>query len=233
MQISRFPVLLFSVLALFFGGLQAESKDERVFEMRTYYAAPGKLDDLHARFRDHTCALFEKHGMTNIGYWVPVENEGEVLIYLLAYPDREARSASWKAFKNDPAWQAAYQASTAKGKLVQKIDSVFLTTTVYSPPFSETLEGKEIVELRTYTTNPGKLPNLDARFRDHTVRLFTKHGITNLPYFHLMDDQEGNEVTLTYFVAFDSVDQREAAFASFREDPDWQKAAKESQVDGR
>src|SRR4029453_1499633 len=74
------------------------AKDSRVFELRTYYAAPGKLNDLQARFRDHTMALFEKHGMVNIGYWVPLENAENKLIYLLAYPSREARAKSWKEF---------------------------------------------------------------------------------------------------------------------------------------
>src|SRR6476469_2737431 len=79
----------------------AANNDTRVFEMRTYYANPGKLDALNARFRDHTVKLFEKHGITNIGYWVPVENTENKLIYVLAYPSREAREASWKDFNND------------------------------------------------------------------------------------------------------------------------------------
>ena len=73
---------------------RAAEKDPRVFEMRTYYAAPGKLDELHKRFREHTTALFEKHGMTNLGYWTPLENADNKLVYVLAYPSREAREAS-------------------------------------------------------------------------------------------------------------------------------------------
>ena len=75
------------------------AEDTRVFEMRTYYANPGKLTDLHARFRDHTCKLFEKHGMENIGYWVPLTNVEEKLVYVLAYPSRSARDASWTTKK--------------------------------------------------------------------------------------------------------------------------------------
>src|SRR5215217_2848308 len=81
----------------------AAEADSRVFEMRTYYAAPGKLDALHARFRDHTMKLFEKHGMTNLGYWTPIgaapgaeANPENQLIYVLAYPSKEARDQSWK-----------------------------------------------------------------------------------------------------------------------------------------
>src|SRR5213595_1142897 len=83
----------------------------RVFEIRTYTASDGKLDALHARFRNHTTKLFEKHGMTNVGYWTPVENTENKLVYMLAYPSREAREASWKAFMADPDWQAAHAES--------------------------------------------------------------------------------------------------------------------------
>ncbi len=107
--------------------------DARIFEMRTYFANEGKLEALHARFRDHTCKLFEKHGMTNIGYWVPVgENPERKLVYILAYPSKEAREASWKAFQADEDWKKAKADSEKNGVLVAKVDSVFLTGTDYS-----------------------------------------------------------------------------------------------------
>src|SRR5438093_9539429 len=86
-------------------------RDTRCYEMRTYYAAPGKVEELHARFRNHTCKLFEKHGMVNLGYWVPLDNPENRLIYILAYPGREAREKSWHDFMADPDWQAAHKAS--------------------------------------------------------------------------------------------------------------------------
>src|SRR6516162_10538710 len=110
-----------------------DNKDTRVFELRTYYAAPGKLDALHARFRDHTCKLFEKHGMTNIGYWVPVANPDNKLIYIIAFPSQEAHAKAWKEFIADPEWQKAYKESEVSGKLVEKIESVLLSATDYSP----------------------------------------------------------------------------------------------------
>ena len=118
-------------------GGNSVAKNSRVFEMRTYYAAPGKLEDLQARFRDHTVKLFEKHGMTNIGYWVPVDEKtgqptGNTLVYILAYPSLEARTKSWDGFRNDPAWAAARNESEKNGKLVEKVDSVFLKATDYS-----------------------------------------------------------------------------------------------------
>jgi hypothetical protein len=107
----------------------------RVFEMRTYYAGPGKMKALHARFRDHTCKLFEKHGMTLIGFWSPTDPQDaeEKMVYILAFPSREAADKSWKAFVDDPVWKAAKDASEKDGKLVEKVERVFLNPTDYSP----------------------------------------------------------------------------------------------------
>ena len=113
----------------------AEKKDTRVFEMRTYYAAPGKMTALHARFRDHTCKLFEKHGMTIIGFWVPTKPEDaeQKMVYILAFPSKEAAAKSWKDFVNDPDWKKAKAESEKDGTLVTKVDSVYLNPTDYSP----------------------------------------------------------------------------------------------------
>jgi hypothetical protein len=114
------------------------AKDSRVFEMRTYYAAPGRIEDLHARFRNHTSDLFKKHGMTIVGYWVPVDEKaggvsGNTLVYLLAYPSLEARKTSWDDFGKDTEWNTVRTESEKNGKLVEKVDSVFLKATDYSP----------------------------------------------------------------------------------------------------
>jgi hypothetical protein len=108
--------------------------DARVFEMRTYYAHPGKMKALHARFRDHTCKLFAKHGMTLVGFWSPIDKEKseEVMVYILAYPSKEAADKAWAAFRADPEWIKAKAASERDGPLVKKADSVFLTATDYS-----------------------------------------------------------------------------------------------------
>ncbi len=122
------------VLAMSAAG-EAAAADTRVFELRIYTTHEGKLDDLLTRFRDHTNPLFVKHGMSLIGYWTPSEGEeaGKTLIYILAYPSREARDASWKAFRNDPVWTKAYEESHKDGPLVEKVDSKFLTPTDFSP----------------------------------------------------------------------------------------------------
>jgi hypothetical protein len=116
---------------------KGEKKVEtRIFELRTYTAAPGKLDALNARFRDHTNRLFEKHGMTIIGFWMPIQQkEGEEkLIYILAYPSKDAADKSWKAFREDPEWKKARTESEKNGALLAKApDSVYMKPTDYSP----------------------------------------------------------------------------------------------------
>ena len=112
------------------------AQGSRCFEMRTYYAAPGKLEALNARFRDHTCALFRKHGMEIIGFWMPVDKEQGAenkLVYILAHKSREAARESFAAFGNDPEWKQARAESEVNGRLVEKVESVFMSATDYSP----------------------------------------------------------------------------------------------------
>ncbi len=196
-----------------------------VYEMRIYHPAPGKAEALNARFRNHTLKLFKKHGMENVAYFTPTAAGDDTLYYLLRYPSREAREASWKGFMADPAWQAAWKASEVNGSLVSKIESIFLQTTDYSPALRKgNVSGKGVFELRTYTTPAGRLANLDARFRDHTVKLFEKHGIHNWAYFHRTADQPEAATTLTYFVTHKSQDAAKASFAAFGQDPAWKAA---------
>jgi hypothetical protein len=113
----------------------ANAATNRVFEFRTYTAEPGKLEALHARFRDHTRQIFAKHGMTSVGYFAPTDEpvSKNTLIYILAFPNRDAAKKSWDEFRNDPEWQKVQKESEANGKLVTKVDSVFADPTDYSP----------------------------------------------------------------------------------------------------
>jgi len=141
-MIQRNVIQICLMVAIFFLGFwlgktsqgRAEEKG-RVFELRTYTAGEGKLDDLHARFRNHTTQLFQKHGMTNIGYWMPTDAplSQNTLIYILAYPSREAAKESWDAFNKDPEWKKVKAESEVNGKLVSKVDSVYLKAADYSP----------------------------------------------------------------------------------------------------
>ena len=105
-----------------------------MFELRKYTCYEGKLPDLLARFRNHTTRIFEKHGMTNIGYWTPQDapDSQNTLIYILAHPSREAAKKNWDEFRNDPEWQKVQKESEANGKIVIKVDSVFMDPTDFS-----------------------------------------------------------------------------------------------------
>jgi len=221
------PVGLVLAAALALGG--AASAAERCFELRTYYAEEGKLDALNDRFKDHTAGLFTRHGMVNVGYWVPLENPERKLIYLLSYPDLAAREISWKGFLADPDWIAAAKASEAAGKLVSKIESRFLTLTDFSPEMKMD-EGTHTYEMRTYTATPGKLPNLLDRFRKHTVGLFSKHGMKHFGYFTPAAGQPGADDTLIYFLAHASPEACTVSFDAFRADPVWNQAKAESET---
>ncbi|MFN0121164.1 MAG: NIPSNAP family protein [Blastocatellia bacterium] len=107
----------------------------RVFELRTYYCNEGKLPDLQARFRDHTTKIFKRHGMANVGYWTPQDAPGSqnTLVYIISHDSREAAKKSWDDFRKDPEWMKVREASEANGKIVNKVDSVYLDPTDYSP----------------------------------------------------------------------------------------------------
>jgi len=109
-----------------------------VYELRVYHAAPGKLPELLARFRDHTVKIFEQHGMESVAYWTPLDEpeKSNTLIYILRHPSREAADANWKAFRDDPNWQSVRDKSEANGKLVEKVDSTFMSFTDFSPRLS-------------------------------------------------------------------------------------------------
>jgi len=113
-----------------------QTSSTTVYELRVYHAYEGKLDDLLRRFREHTMELFEKHGIHNVAYWTPTDDplKGKTLFYILAHPSREAATTNWKAFRDDPEWQEVQKKSEANGKLVEKVDSTFLTLTDFSPP---------------------------------------------------------------------------------------------------
>lgn len=205
-------------------------KDTKLYELRIYTAEKGKLEAVNARFRDHTVKLFEKHGMTNVGYWVPLKNDEEKLYYIIAHKDSAARDASFKAFATDPDWKKAAAESEKDGKIVKGIESMFLNVTDYSPPIkADKAKEERVFELRTYTATKGNLDALNSRFRDHTVKLFEKHGMTNFGYFTVPKGSKGEGVTLLYLLAHKSEEEAKKSFDSFRKDPDWVKAKEASE----
>ncbi len=230
-------IILFFAIHAIMSANPLPAAEGKVYEMRTYVTNEGRLEALLKRFRDHTCRLFEKHGIENIGYWVPLEKEDgaeNTLIYIIAHASRDAAKESWKAFGADPEWQAARKASEADGKILAKApDSVFLVTTPYFPSVNGGIGTQSrVFELRHYTTPPGKLPDLHSRFQNHTIGLFTKHGMTHIAYWTPTDIEKGADTQLIYILAHASKESGKASFTAFRADPDWIKAKAESEKTG-
>ena len=143
MTIKQWPMALavtgafvagFGVHSLVSPATTAHAAANRVFEMRTYTAPPGKLDALKARFRDHTIRIFNKHDMTSVGYWIPQDAplSQNTLVYVLAHPSREDAKKNWAAFQADPEWVKAKAESEKDGKIVEKAESVFMDPTDFS-----------------------------------------------------------------------------------------------------
>jgi hypothetical protein len=114
---------------------QDNANSTGVYELRVYHAAPGKLADLLKRFREHTVEIFNRHGMKSVAYWTPLDepDKSNTLIYILYHPSREAASANWKAFQDDPEWKRVHDQSEVNGKLVDKVDSTYMALTDFSP----------------------------------------------------------------------------------------------------
>lgn len=221
-------VLVAAVIASFSNACHAE-----VYELRTYTTNEGKLDNLNARFRDHTVKLFDKHGMKSIGYWVPTDGEQakNTLIYVISHKSREAATASWKAFLSDPAWKKVAAESQKDGQILAKRpDSVFMKAASYTPKWKNgKADGDDVFEMRIYKAAKGKLGKLDARFRDHSIKLFEKHGIQSVAYWHPTDAPDSAD-TLIYIIKHANRDAAKKSWSAFGADPAWKKVARESGV---
>ena len=112
-----------------------KAQSEQVFELRTYTTYPDRLDALNTRFRDHTTRIFEKHGMKNVGYWIPQDakdHSGSTLIYIISHPSRDEAAKNWQAFRDDPEWSRVSEESQRDGRIVANVESVFMDATDYS-----------------------------------------------------------------------------------------------------
>jgi len=205
----------------------------KLYEVRIYHPTPGNYANIVDRFRQYTTKLFEKHGMENIGYWTPTDTTDKRLIYILAYPDRAARDASWKAFGSDPDWKAVVAKTEANGKIVAKVDQIFMTEADISPALKlKKASPVRTFEMRTYFPAPGKLADLLSRFRDHTIKLFSKHGMTNVAYWLTEDKDADGQSKLVYILAHPSEAEGKQHFDEFRKDAKWVKAKADSEKNG-
>lgn len=212
----------------------AQNTDTRFFELRTYHCYENKRPDLIRRFQDHTIRLFEKHGIENIAYFIPMDSANYSLTFILAYPTAESRDELWNNFATDPEWVAAAKASEENGKLVKKVDQTFMKAVPeLHPSLANSSSSEErIFQLRTYHCFPGKIPAINSRFRDHTMELFEKHGMTNIVYWNTVE-KDGTQPKLVYLLAHPSEAAGKASFEAFRRDPVWQAAAKKSEENGK
>jgi hypothetical protein len=202
------------------------------YELQVITAKPGKLDQLHAWFRDHQADVLAKHGATNLAYLVPLgENHDGKILCLYEYPSLPAIMKFSRAVKADPLWAPLDTSKDGPDRLVEKIDIVQCRPTPYSPLFEpgKTPEPR-VFELRTYKCpNPEKLAFLHERFRNFTTRLFAKHGMENVVYFQPLD-LEDSDRKLVYLLGHKSHDTAQKSFAGFRADPEWLKARQESEA---
>ena len=113
---------------------KVEAQSNRVYELRVYHTLPGRLPALVKRFRDDTRRIFDQHGISSVGYWLPQDSpvKENIFVYIISHPNREAATKNWKEFREDPAWQKVAAASEADGKIVEKIDSTFMDPTDFS-----------------------------------------------------------------------------------------------------
>ena len=173
----------------------------KLYELRIYVTNPGKLPDLHQRFRNHTCQLFEKHGMENVIYWDVVEGDKtdgaraeNMLVYVIAHQDEAAREASWKAFREDPEWQAVAKKSEEQGKILAEAPIAILMRDVAFSPADEAVNhasdaAPRLYELRHYNDGPARVPFTVDRFGSGEVELFQQAGMQTLKFWRTTDDK--------------------------------------------
>jgi hypothetical protein len=227
-------LLILLCAGLFSFAVNAKKTDNRYFEMRIYYCHPGRLDALIQRFTNHTTKIFEKHGMTNVGYWIPTNNTDNALYYILAYPSKADRDSSWKHFSSDPEWKTVSKKSEETGKIVAKVTSVFMNATDFSPkikPSGGAID--QVFELRTYSQLPGRNPAILARFKDHTMKLFKQHGMKNIAYFTTIEKDPAVQSKLVYLISHSSEEVAKSNWSGFGNDPKWKKVAADSEKDGK
>lgn len=223
-------LFIFLILVIVSFSIKAQSDpNNRLYELRTYYASEGKMQDLMNRFQNHTLKFFYNYNMRLEGFWLPLgDNKENKLVYLLSYPSREARDKSWKEFMQDKEWISVIKNSAINGEIVAKVESIFLKTTDFSPNDMKSV-GDRVFELRTYKTTPNHLPNLLERFRNHTLKLFEKFGMTNIMYWTPTDKAQGADDILIYFLTHKSKESGLASFKAFGADPEWQAVKKASE----
>lgn len=250
-----------SVLLICLGAITAlwatrsANADSHLYELRVYNAESGRQADVLKLIEGAGQKFMAAHHIELVAAWVPTDSSDERVVTLVRHADRKACDAAWSAFQANPAWQSALKASEVNGKKpVKSFERIFLSVNDYSPELAIESKGNRVFELRTYIATPKNLAALNARFRNHTVELFKKHGMTNIIYWSIADGEKltaksllpsvspvnkgaadisddlpaaGN--ALVYFITHASEDAAKASFDSFRKDEVWNKVRTESE----
>lgn len=228
----------------------------KLYEFRSYVSEPGRQSDVLKLISKGGIPFMAKHGLSLVGAWTAIDPKDERVFTLISHKDKASCDAAWTAFQNDAGWKDELQKSMVDGKRpVKSFERVFLTTNNYSPTLEVKDVGNRVFELRTYVATKGNLSALNARFSDHTLGLFTKHGITNVAYFSVLAgepltcaklleavspiDKASADVdanlpaagnSLVYFLAHATPEDAKGSFAKFGADPDWTKARTASET---
>ena len=210
-----------------------------IYRLDSYAAKPGRLDDLHAWFQAHLDDVLARHGAEGIACLVPADtkpDDGNRFVSITRYPTQQALVEFCQGVSADPLWQPLDTTKETPERLVETVDTLLFTPTDYSPAFEPSRHPQpRIFELRTYTCpSPETMRDLHERFRRHTMKLFARHGMENLVYWHPLVWGPRNPDTgsrrLVYLLGHKSRDAAKASFAAFRSDPEWL-AAKQASED--
>jgi hypothetical protein len=255
-MLMKFCLFVVAITCLAVPAMAQTKSGGLLYELRSYVPEAGRQSDAIKLIENAGVSYMKKHNITLLGAWTPEDAADERVFTLVSHKDKAACDAAWSAFQNDSGWKEAIQKSAVDGKKpVKSFDRVFLIENDYSPALPPQPVASRVYELRTYVATKGNLAALNARFRNHTLKLFEKHGMTNIAYWSALD---GDSLTcekllaatgplnsakggmdantpaasnsLIYFIAHASRDAAKQSFDGFRKDPDWQKALKESEA---
>ncbi len=228
----------------------------KLYELRSYVSEPGRQSDVLKLISDGSVPVMKKHNLTLVGAWTAIDPKDERVFVLVSHKDKSSCDAGWTAFQNDASWKEVLEKSVVDGKKpVKSFERVFLTVNDYSPALDGKQVGNRVFELRTYVATKGNLAALNARFKNHTISLLSKHGITNILYCSVLEGEKlscaklleavspvdkgaadldanlpaaGN--SLVYIIAHASPEAAKVSFGKFGADEEWTKAYKASEA---
>ena len=255
-MIARF-LTTFMAISMLTSAVWAQTKpSSKLYELRSYVSEPGRQADVLKLIAGGGTEYMKKHNLNLVAVWTPVDTKDERVFTLVTHKDKASCDAAWASFQNDAGWKDVVQKSAVDGKKpVQSFERVFLSENDYSPNLDTKQVGNRVFELRTYIASKGNLAALNARFRNHTLKLFEKYGMTNIAYWSVLDgesltsgklleavspagkatsDADANMPAtgnaLVYFIAHASPEAAQESFKKFGADPDWTKARKQSEA---